>query len=86
MTEGKAKAVTVAAVGAAGLLSSLEHVAAGERPPLRTFVGVVVSGVVLLALAEVAPDLAGALALLLLTGAVLRNGVAVARTVSDSLD
>lgn len=86
MNEGTAKSLTVAAVGAAGLLSSLEYVAKGERPPLRTLVGVVVSGVVLLTVAEVAPTLAGSLALLLLTGAVLRNGVAVARVVSDSLD
>lgn len=86
MTESKAKTITIAAVGAAGVLSSLEHVAQGNRPPLRTFVGVVVSGVILLTVAEVAPDVAGGLALLLLTGAVLRNGAGAARTLSDSLD
>lgn len=86
MIESKAKTITVAAVGAAGVLSSLEHVAAGRRPPLQTFVGVVVSGVFLLALAEVAPSLAGGLALLLLTGAVLRNGVGAARTIQTAID
>lgn len=86
MTEGKAKTLTVAAVGAAAVLSSLEHVADGERPPLSTFVGATVAGVVLLATAEVAPDLAGGLALLLLLGAVLRNGQSAARTLSDTLD
>lgn len=86
MNEAKAKTLTIAAVGAAGLLASLEYVAKGERPPLRTFVGVAVSGVVLLTLAEVAPGLAGSLALLLLVGALLRNGVGAARTLADSLD
>lgn len=86
MTESKAKTLTVAAVGAAGLLASLEHLADGERPPLKTFVGVGVAGVVLLTVAEVAPGLAGGLALLLLTGALLRNGTSAARTLTDSLD
>ncbi len=86
MIESKAKTITIAAVGTAGLLSSLEYVAKGERPPLSTFVGVVVSGFFLLALAELSPDLAGGLALLLLTGAVLRNGVNASRVISDSLD
>lgn len=86
MNEGKAKTLVVASVGAAAVLSSLEHVAKAELPPLSTYVGATIAGVGLLFLAELSPDVAGGLALLLLTGAVLRNGSAAARTVRDSLD
>lgn len=81
MTGGKAKALTIAAVGTAGLLASLEHVARGQQPPVTTFVGVAVSGVALLALAEVSPQVAAGFAGLLLVGSLLRNGSDVARTV-----
>jgi hypothetical protein len=86
MTGGKAKALTVAAVGTAALFASLEHVAKGRTPPLSTYVGAAVAGVGLLALAEVSPELAAGFAGLLLVGSVLRNGVSAARTVQNALD
>lgn len=85
MNEPNAKSVTVAAVGTAGVLSSLEYIADGQRPPLAVGIGVVVSGVVLLALCEVAPNLGAALAALLLVGALLRNGTSFASQLSTSL-
>lgn len=86
MTGGKAKALTVAAVGTAALLASLEHVAAGKQPPVTTYVGAAVAGVGLLTLAEVSPELAAGFAGLLLVGSVLRNGSNAARTVQHALD
>lgn len=86
MTGGKAKSLVIASVGAAGVLSSLEYLADGKRPPLTVFVGMTVTGVVLLAAADLSPDVAGGLALLLLVGAVLRNGTAAAKTLSTTLD
>lgn len=86
MTEAKAKTLSVVAVGAAVVLSSLEHLAHGERPPLSTLVGASVAGVGLLTLAEVSPDLAGGFALVLLLGATLRNGVGAVRTIQTAID
>lgn len=85
MTESKAKTLAVVAVGAAGVLASLEHLAQGDRPPLSILVGAGVAGVLLLALAEASPGLAGGFALLLLVGALLRNGVDFANTVKSSI-
>lgn len=86
MTPSRAKALTVAAVGTAALLASLEHVSRGQQPPLTVYIGAAVSGVALLALSDVAPSLAAGFAGLLLVGALLRNGTNAARTLSTSLD
>lgn len=86
MTPGGAKTLTVAAVGTAAVLASLEHVAAGRKPPLTVYVGAGVAGVVLLAVADLAPPIAAGLAGLLLAGALLRNGSQAASTLTSSLD
>lgn len=84
LTDRQAKSLVVGAVAGAGLLASAESLASGNLPSVRVAVGGVIAGAVLYALADVAPPLAGGLALILITGAALTNGVNVARIVTTA--
>jgi hypothetical protein len=86
VNEAKAKTVVIASVGTAAILSSLESVSKGQRPPVSVFIGAAVSGFLLLTLAEVSPSLGAAFGGLLLTGAVLRNGTAATAALSQTFD
>lgn len=74
MNESKAKTAIVASVGGAAVLAVLDAVAHDKRPPLSVGVGAAVAGLMLLALAEAAPEVAAGLAVLLFVGSVLSNG------------
>lgn len=79
MTAANAKSIALGSVITAGAIASVKSVSAGQLPPLRVGVGVFVAGAMLLALADSQPKLAAGFGLLLLTGAVLRDGIPTAR-------
>jgi hypothetical protein len=73
----EAKRFVLVGVGGTALLAAIGTYRAGKTPTPRIAVGAVSAGVILAVLAEVLPDLAGALALLMLTTAAfvtLRGG------------
>lgn len=83
-SERSAKTAVVGAVAGAALLSSAQSLATGTMPPVRIGVGAVIAGAMLYALADSAPAVAGGFALLLITGAVMVNGVQVAKIVTHA--
>lgn len=62
------------AVIVSGVLAAVDDVSHGRRPNVRIALGAFVAGALLLLLAEVAPQLAGGLAALLLVSAILNTG------------
>jgi cysteine synthase len=74
MSAPQAKRVVVLSVATAGTMTTVRDLAKGDAPSIRTIVGVVVAGVLLAGMAEVAPSVAGGLALLLLTAATFVVG------------
>ena len=83
-TTGQAKGLVVGATCAAAILSSADNLANGKVPTVRNAVGAVVVASVLYAAADWQPELAGSLALVLLLGAILTNGVRVANIVTTA--
>ena len=83
-TTKSAKTMVVVATAGAAILSSMEQVSTGKMPSVKIGVGAVIVGAVLYALTDISPALAGALAALLLVGAALTNGTAVAATISSA--
>jgi len=75
----QAQQLAATAVLVAGGLTVVSYVADRQTPPLRVGLGVVIAGVCLSTLAEVAPDVAGPLAILVLTSAVFVHGGPAAR-------
>lgn len=69
MNSTQAKRFVLVGVGGAGVLAAIGVWRSGKAPQPRLAVGALSVGVVLTVLAEVLPDLAGALALLMLTTA-----------------
>ena len=83
-TSQQSKTIVITATAGAAILSSLEQLASKQAPSVRIGVGAVIAGAVLYSLTDVAPALAGSLALLLLVGAALTNGVKVANIVATA--
>lgn len=83
-TDRQAKSLVVGSIAGAAILASAQQLATGSMPDVRVAVGGVIAGAVLYALADVAPPLAGSLALLVLTGALLTNGADVARVITTA--
>lgn len=74
MTGPGAKRVVVGSMAATAALSASRDLSGGRAPRLRIFFGVIGAGVFLALLAEGAPDLAGMLALVMLSTAVFTAG------------
>lgn len=85
VTSSHAKSVALGCVIGAGAIASVESLTKGELPPLRVGVGVIVGGVLLLALADPAPQLAAGFGALVLTGAILRDGIPAARQLQHAI-
>ena len=84
MTPPAAKSGALGCVIAAGAIASVKSITNGELPPLRVGIGVFVAGALLLAMADAAPDLAFGFGALVLTGAILRDGIPAARQLQES--
>lgn len=74
MTPAHAKRYVLVGVAGTGALAVVASYRRGDTPDVRIGVGTVAAGVLLSVLAELVPDLAGGLALLMLTGAALATG------------
>lgn len=75
MTETEAKRLIIVATVVASLLAVVAQlVTERELPPVRTGIGVFVAALLLSLLAEASPRVAGGMAALLLTSAVLTLG------------
>lgn len=85
MSASSAKSVALGCVIGAGAIASVSSISAGHLPPLRVGVGVFVAGAMLLALADASPQLAAGFGVLVLVGAVLRDGIPAARQLQKSL-
>lgn len=85
MSPDSARRMIVGGLLIAGSLSVVEDVSRGQRPQLRTGVGIVVAGVLLAAVAGPLPDLAGALGALIGVAAVLSTGAEAFGSLSKGL-
>lgn len=85
ISSGAAKSAALGCVIGAGAIASVSSLTKGELPPLKVGVGVFVAGAMLLALADVAPELAAGFGALVLVGALLRDGIPAARTLTSAL-
>ena len=75
MTEARASAWIVTSLAVSGTLAAVKDVSTdGQLDGLRLGVGLTVAGVMLATLAQVAPDVAGALALLVMVTSVFVFG------------
>jgi hypothetical protein len=74
MTTDRANASIVTALGVSGALVLVKAGAAGQVPKPRAFIGITFAGVALSVLAQSAPQVAGPVALLLMTTAVFVYG------------
>lgn len=83
-TTRQAKSMVIGATAGAAILASLVQLSEGSAPDIRVGVGAVIAGGLMFALADVAPSLAGSLALVLLVGAALQNGTKVAAIVAGA--
>lgn len=84
-TTSQAKGLVIGATAGAGVLASLASIADSKPPSIRIAVGATIVAVVLYAIADWAPELAGMLALVVLTGAILTNGTDVANVANNAL-
>lgn len=84
-TEAQAKGLVIGAVAGAGILASAAQLVEGKPPSIRTALGGAIAAAMLYALADWAPNVAGGLALVLLVGAVLTNGMDVASIINKSV-
>lgn len=74
MTTDLANAHIVTALGVSGALVLVKAGAADELPPVRTWIGLTFAGVGLAVLAQTWPDLAGGIAILMITTSVFVYG------------
>lgn len=74
MTSDRAKRYVLVGVGGSSLLAVIAAYRSGGRPSTRIGVGALAAGVILSVIAEVQPDLAGALAMLMLTASAFALG------------
>jgi hypothetical protein len=74
MTADVANAHIVTAIGVSGALVLVKAGAADEMPPVRTWIGLTFAGVGMAVMAETSPNIAGGLALLMLTTSVFVYG------------
>jgi hypothetical protein len=70
----QAKRLTVTAVVVSGVLASVQSISEGKRPSVRIGLGMAVVGGLLLVGSEYAPQVAGALAGLLLVSSLVNIG------------
>lgn len=74
MTSSSAKRLVVASVVVTGTLAAVKDVSRGQLPRVRVALGLTFAAVALAALAEVAPELAGSFAALLLVSSIFQIG------------
>lgn len=85
MTTERAQSLVITAFAASGALVLIKHASADELPPGRFVIGTGIAAVMLATLAQVLPDLAGALAVLILTTAALVYGGPAWKTISSAV-
>lgn len=85
MTPRTAKALVITGTAGAAILESVVQLADGKAPSLRLGIGVAIAGALMYALTDIAPPVAGGMGALLLTGAILTNGVRASAIVSKAL-
>jgi len=85
VSAASAKSTALGCVIGAGAIASVSSISAGKLPPLKIGVGVFVAGAMLLALADVAPQLAVGFGALVLVGSILRDGIPAAQQLQKSL-
>ena len=85
MTPGKAQTLIVTSLAVSGGLVVVKDAKAGQLPGARLAIGLTFTGVSLGVLAQFSPDLAGGVALLLLTTSVFVYGGPAFLAISGSL-
>jgi hypothetical protein len=73
-TPAQAKRLVLGGLGVAGIMAAAGDLASGEAPKLRIFIGACVAAAVLAMVAELQPELAAGLALLILLSATIAAG------------
>jgi hypothetical protein len=74
MTTDRANASIVTALGVSGALVLVKAGAAGDMPPVRTWVGITFAGLALSVLAQSQPEIAGGIAMLMMCTSVFVYG------------
>lgn len=85
MTPAGAHNLVIGSVVVTGALAAVNSISHGHLPTVRTGLGLAFAGVALTALADVAPDLAGSFAALLLVAALLNVGAPAFSTITKGL-
>jgi hypothetical protein len=80
-----AKHLVIASVVVTGVLASVKDVSRGQMPRAKVALGLVVAGVMLGALADVQPQLAGSFAALLLVSSLVNTGGAAFAAISKGV-
>lgn len=83
MTSDRAQGLIVTAFGVSASLVLVKAFAADDVPPARFVIGTTVAAVMLAALAQVLPDLAGGLAVLILVTSVVVYGGPAWKIITD---
>lgn len=83
-TTDQAQGLVLGACAGTFVLAVADDIAHGDPPSIRAAVGSFLVAAALYALADWVPALAGSLALLLLVGAILTNGVSVANVITGA--
>lgn len=86
MSTDKANAHIVTALGVSGALVLIKAGAENDLPPVRTWIGMTFAGISLAVLAQSWPDLAGPLALLVITTSVFVYGKPAWDAISKATD
>lgn len=85
MNSASAKSTALGCVIGAGAIASVSSITKSEVPPMSIAVGVIVAGAMLLALADVAPDLAAGFGALVLVGSIFKSGIPAARAIQTAI-
>ncbi len=85
MTTERAQGLVVTSFTVSSILVLIKDAADNELPPVRFVIGTFTAATLLAALAQVLPDLAGAMAVLILTSAALVYGGPAWKVITNSL-
>jgi hypothetical protein len=83
-TPAQAKRLVIGGLGVAGIVAAVGDLSSGQAPQLRIFIGACIAGAVLAMVAEVQPELAAGLALLVLLSAAIAGGPATIEKVAGA--
>lgn len=84
MNPSTARGLVIGCTAGASILASTNDLASGKAPDVRIAVGAVFTAAILYSVADFAPKAVGMFSVLILTGALLTNGVQAANIITTA--